>query len=167
MKTLIFKALSILLGLLILVSACKKETNPAAATQSGSKILVSGQDAGSGLKSTLSGQTTVWIAASDKVGIYSTEARTHTSEAIVNIPFTATTSAASSTFSSDPETMSWGAANTSHTFYAYYPWSTGTPASNAIPVSLASAQTQSAANSSAHIGALDYGRHTGNSNLSC
>ncbi|MEI7829971.1 MAG: fimbrillin family protein [Prolixibacteraceae bacterium] len=156
MKTIRYAAFSAMIGLLVLASACKKETTPLVVTQSGSKILVTGQDAGTGLKSTLSAQSTVWVAGSDKVGIYSAEARTSSSVAIVNIPFTAATSAASSTFSSDPETMSWGATNSSHTFYAYYPWVTGTSASNAVPVSLASAQTQSAANSSAHIGALDF-----------
>lgn len=156
MKTIRFTASSILLGLLVLVSACKKETNPATDTQSGSKISVTGQDAGIGLKSTLSNQTTVWIAASDKVGIYSPQARTQTAgagSAIVNAPFTAATSAASSTFTG---TMYWGAASTSHTFYAYYPYTAGSAASTAVPVSLATAQTQSAANNSDHIGGLDF-----------
>jgi hypothetical protein len=156
MKTIRFTAFSILLGLLVLVFACQKETNPAAATQTGSKISVTGQDAGTGLKSTLSNQTTVWIASSDQVGIYSAEARTATGGGgtpIVNAQFTAVTSAASSTFSG---TMYWGAASTSHTFYAYYPYSAGSAASTVVPVSLATAQTQSAANNSAHIGALDF-----------
>jgi uncharacterized protein (TIGR02145 family) len=156
MKTIRFTIFSILLGLLVLVSACKKETNPEVVTQSGSKILVTGQDAGIGLKSTLSGLSTVWVATSDKVGIYSTQARTASGGAgteIVNAPFVAVSSAASSTFSG---TMYWGAGMTSHTFYAYYPWVTGTAASSAVPVSLATAQTQSAANNSAHIGALDF-----------
>lgn len=156
MKTIRFTAISILLGLLVLVSACKKETNPATDTQSGSKISVTGQDAGIGLKSTLNNQTTVWIAGSDKVGIYSPQARTQTAgtgSAIVNAPFTAATSAASSTFTG---TMYWGAASTSHTFYAYYPYAAGSAASTAVPVSLATAQTQSAANNSDHIGALDF-----------
>jgi uncharacterized protein (TIGR02145 family) len=52
--------------------------------------------------------------------------------------------------------MYWGAANTSHTFYAYYPYTAGSAASTAVPVSLASAQTQSSADNSAHIGALDF-----------
>jgi len=157
MKTVRFAAFSILIGLFILVSSCKKETNPAAASQTGSKILVTGQDAGTGLKSTLSEQTTVWISGSDKVGIYSAEARTASGglgSAIVNAQFTAATSAASSTFTG---TMYWGAGSTSHTFYAYYPYSVsaGTDAT-VVPVSLATAQIQSAANSSAHIGDLDF-----------
>jgi uncharacterized protein (TIGR02145 family) len=154
MKTIRFTAFSILFGLLVLVSACKKETTPAAAPQTGSKIMVTGQDAGAGLKSTIIGQTTVWVAG-DKVGIYSADARTTSGGVtpIVNVPFTAAASAASSAFSG---TMYWSALNTSHTFYAYYPYTVGTAASNAVPVSLASAQTQSAANNSDHIGALDF-----------
>ncbi|MEI7830806.1 MAG: fimbrillin family protein [Prolixibacteraceae bacterium] len=156
MKTIKLTAFSILFALLVLVSACKKETTPEAATQTGSKILVTGQDAGTGLKSTLSGQSTVWVATSDKVGIYSDKARTETGlggSVIVNAPFTAATSAASSAFSG---TMFWGAASTSHTFYAYYPYTAGSAASTVVPVSLATAQTQSGAGSSAHIGALDF-----------
>ena len=156
MKTIKFIAYSILLGLLALVSACQKETNPAAANQTGGKIMVTGQDAGTGLKSTLSGQTTVWVATSDQVGIYSPQARTQTAGGgtpIVNAQFTAATSTASSSFSG---TMYWGAASTSHTFYAYYPYTAGSGASTVVPVSLATEQTQSAANNSAHIGALDF-----------
>jgi len=156
MKTIRFTAFSILFGLLVLVSACKKETKPVAAPQTGSKISVTGQDAGAGLKTSINGLTTVWVAGTDKVGIYSAEARTATGgtgSAIVNVPFTADHSTASSTFSG---TMYWGAASSTHHFYAYYPWVTGSAASIAVPVSLATAQTQSAANNSDHIGALDF-----------
>ncbi|MEI7829964.1 MAG: fimbrillin family protein [Prolixibacteraceae bacterium] len=154
-----------MIGLLVLVSACKKETTPVAATQSGSKILVTGQDAGAGLKSTLNGLATLWKGSDnysvspnvpDRVGIYSTQARTATSRggtAIVNTQFTAGYSTASSTFSG---TMYWGEASVSHHFYAYYPYTAGSAASTVVPVSLASAQTQSATNNSDHIGALDF-----------
>ena len=156
MKTIRFTAFSILFGLLVLVSACKKETKPTAAPQTGSKISVTGQDAGAGLKTSINGLSTVWIKDIDQVGVYSAEARTTSggATAIVNTPFTAATSAASSSFSG---TMYWGTANTSHTFYAYYPYS-GSAGSDAtiVPVSLASSQTQSSANSNAHIGALDF-----------
>jgi hypothetical protein len=156
MKTIRFTIFSIIFGLLVLVIACKKETNPAAAPQTGSKISVTGQDAGTGLKTAIIGQTTVWIATSDQVGIYSSQAHTATSgggSAIVNSQFSALSSGASSAFSG---TMYWGAANTSHTFYAYYPYTAGSAASTVVPVSLATAQTQSAANNSDHIGALDF-----------
>ena len=100
MKTIRFTIFSILFGLLVLVSSCKKETTPAVATQTGSKILVTGQDAGTGLKSTLSGQSTLWVITTDQVGIYSAEARTTSggATAIINVPLTAQTAAASSAF---------------------------------------------------------------------
>jgi len=114
MKTIRFTAFSILFGLLVLASACKKETNPAAAPQTGSKISVTGQDAGTGLKTALTDLTTLWNGPTpgpaDQVGIYSPTARTvtdGTGDPIVNAQFTAVTSAASSTFSG---TMYWGLA---------------------------------------------------------
>ncbi len=147
-----------LVGLLVLASSCKKESTPAAATQTGSKILVNGQDAGINFKSTLSGQTTVWIASSDQVGIYSDLARTAAGglgSLIANAVFTADASTASSTFTG---TMYWGTGTaTEHKFYAYYPYSDSAGSdATAVPVSLAAAQIQSAANNNAHIGALDF-----------
>ncbi len=119
-------------------------------------IKVSGEDSNSTTKTTLNGLSTSWIAGTDKVGIYSSEARTTTGgggSAIVNTGFTAASSGASSSFTG---TMCWGAASTSHTFYAYYPYSSGSSAAIAVPVSLRPDQTQSAANNSEHIGALDF-----------
>ncbi len=119
-------------------------------------IKVSGEDANSTTKTTLDGIATSWIAGTDKVGIYSSEARTATGgggSPIVNAEFTAASSGAGSSFTG---TMYWGAASTSHTFYAYYPYSSGSPAATAVPISLPAAQTQSSANSTAHIGALDF-----------
>ncbi len=144
-----------MIGLLVLVSACKKEINPVAATQTGSKILVTGQDAGTGLKSALNGQTTEWIQTSDKVGIYSADARTTNggATAIVNAQFSAAASGPSSAFTGE---MYWRVASTDHTFYAYYPYKAGSAAPTVVPVSLASAQIQSAADNSNHIGALDF-----------
>jgi len=156
MKTIRFTAFSMLIGLLALASACQEETDPAAVTQTGSKISVTGQDAGTGLKTAIIGQTTVWIASSDKVGIYSAEARTTSGgfTAIVNAPFAAVSSAASSTFSG---TMYWNGTATDHTFYAYYPYNSGYfGASDVVPITLATAQTQLEANNSDHIGALDF-----------
>jgi hypothetical protein len=154
MKTIRFTAFSILFGLLVLASACKKETTQAVATQSGSKILVTGQDAGTGLKSTLNLQATEWVITTDKVGIYSAEARTTSGGAIaiVNAQFSAAASGPSSAFTGE---MYWGAASTDHTFYAYYPYSgsAGSPDATVVPVSLATAQTQSIKNNSNHIGA--------------
>ncbi|MEA5005810.1 MAG: fimbrillin family protein [Rikenellaceae bacterium] len=120
------------------------------------KIKVSGEDTGAATKTTLSGVATSWIAGTDRVGIYSSEARTATGgggSAVVNVPFTAANSAKKSTFTG---TMYWGQANTAHTFYAYYPYTEGSAAATAVPVSLPATQTQSASNSTAHISALDF-----------
>lgn len=119
-------------------------------------IKVSGEGALETTKTTLSGLVTSWVATADKVGIYSPTARTLTGGAgdpVVNAQFTAASSGVSSTFNG---TMYWGAANTSHTFYAYYPYEAGSSASTAVPVSLPAAQTQASANSNAHIGELDF-----------
>ncbi|MHC1690622.1 MAG: FISUMP domain-containing protein [Bacteroidales bacterium] len=119
-------------------------------------IKVSGEDANAATKTTLSGLVTSWVVTTDKVGIYSPQAHTATAgggSTVVNAEFTAASSGTSSNFTG---TMYWGAASTSHTFYAYYPWVSGTAASTVVPVSLPSAQTQSAAGNNAHIGALDF-----------
>lgn len=145
-------------SLFFLFISCNKDTvqnNPNAVISS-QLIKISGEDANAATKTTLSGLVTSWIATTDKVGIYSSTARTQTGgggSSIVNAEFTAAGSGASSNFNG---TMYWGAANTSHTFYAYYPWVSGTAASTVVPVSLPSAQTQSAAGNNAHIGALDF-----------
>jgi hypothetical protein len=133
----------------LLTATCKKETNPASIPQTGSKITFTGQDQAAGLKSTtLSGFNVSW-SASDQVGLYCAQAAgTNT-----NAAYTAATSGAISSFSG---TMTWGTGP--HTFYAYYPYAgtSGSPAATVVPVSLLTAQTQSGANSSAHIGALDF-----------
>jgi uncharacterized protein (TIGR02145 family) len=157
MKTIRFTIFSILFGLLVLASACKKESTPVAVTQSGSKILVTGQDAGIGLKTALIDLKTKWIISSDKVGIYSDLGRTATSSGgsvIANAMFTAAASEYSSAFTGD---MFWGTGTAiDHKFYAYYPYKAGAAASTAVPVTLIAAQTQSAAGNSDHIGALDF-----------
>lgn len=119
-------------------------------------IKVSGEGAADATKTTLNGLVTSWVAGTDKVGIYSPQARTAAGgggTAVVNAEFTAASSGVSSNFNG---TMYWGAASTSHTFYAYYPYAAGSPASSVVPVSLASAQTQASANSTDHIGALAF-----------
>lgn len=157
-KILINKITSILSIILILsVASCSKEKSENVVSEGSSqKILITGVDANTTTKTTLNGLVTSWIQTTDKVGIYSTQARTAIAgggSEIVNAQFTAASSAFSSSFSG---TMYWGAANSSHTFYAYYPWTSGTSASTVVPISLPSAQTQSAAGSNAHIGSLDF-----------
>jgi uncharacterized protein (TIGR02145 family) len=146
MKTIRFTIFSILLGLLVLVSACKKESTPEAVTQSGSKILVTGQDAGIGLKSTLSGLSVNWVAG-DKIGLYCAQANSNPT----NAEYTTAVAGATSSFTG---AMTWGSVVT-HYFYAYYPWVTGSAASTVVPISLSATQTQSGYTST-HIGALDF-----------
>jgi uncharacterized protein (TIGR02145 family) len=150
--------LSLLFVLVVIPVSCSKESakeNPQPETDL-PLIKISGEHANVDTKTTLNGVVTSWIANTDKVGIYSSLARTQTGgsgDLVVNAVFTAASSAFSSSFSG---TMYWGAESASHTFYAYYPYAAGSPAATAVPVSLPAAQTQSAANSTAHIGALDF-----------
>ncbi len=139
-----------------LISCSKDQSQSGVTGVTSEKIRITGSDANTTTKTTLNGLVTSWIQTTDKVGIYSTQARTATAgggSSVVNSQFTAASSAFSSSFTG---AMYWGAANSSHTFYAYYPYATGSPAATAVPVSLPAAQTQSSANSNAHIGALDF-----------
>jgi uncharacterized protein (TIGR02145 family) len=144
MKTIRFTAFSILFGLLVLVSACKKETTPAAAPQTGSKIMITGQDAEAGLKTTTDGLTVNW-AASDKIGLYCAQAGNG-----LNAEYTADGTGAKSSFTGS---MTWG--TSTHNFYAYYPWKSGSELVTAVPISLPDVQTQTD-NTSDRIGALDF-----------
>jgi len=145
MKTIRFTAFSILLSLLVLVLACQKETNPAAATQIGSKISVTGQDAGTGLKSTLSGLTVNWIK-NDMIGLYCAQAQSYGTNAqyVVEVP------GHTSSFAGP---MTWGTGT--HNFYAYNPRVSGEALVTAVPISLSASQTQTG-NTSDHIGPLDF-----------
>ena len=115
--------------------------------------------AGSTLKTTLHDDVTWWTATTDKTGIYSTEARTATSAGgtlgIVNDEYKADNTAASTTFTATTP-MFWGVANTTHNFYAYYPFLGGSQAAATVPVGLLSTQSQLIANDYTHIGALDF-----------
>jgi uncharacterized protein (TIGR02145 family) len=106
-------------------------------------------------KTTLSGVETHWVAGTDKIGIFSPEAKTTDGgeTPVNNGEFTAQTSAKSSAFTG---TMFWGEEVTHH-FYAYYPYNSAYEGDQtAVPISLSSSQTQSAAGNTDHIGALDY-----------
>ena len=146
------------------INACTLQEDPDP-TNSGGAINVIGQTVQEQdvtntpeTKTTLSGEgglETHWVAGADKIGIFSPQARTTDggSDPIKNAEFTAQASAKSSSFNG---TMFWGD-NVSHNFYAYYPRNSGyTGEQTVVPISLASAQTQSAAGNTAHIGALDY-----------
>jgi uncharacterized protein (TIGR02145 family) len=152
-------ASTILMILLVSYVSCNKDDSLVKSTDNSSLknlINVTGETSSPSLKTTLNGLVTEWIQTTDKVGIYSPEARTATGGGgteIVNAEFTA---ASSGTVSDFTGTMYWGALSTLHHFYSYYPYADGTPSSNLVPVSLASEQTQSAANNSDHIGLLDF-----------
>ena len=116
-------------------------------------------DAGSTLKTTLHDNVTWWTATTDKTGIYSPEARTATSAGgtlgIVNDEYKADNTAASTPFTATIP-MFWGVANTTHNFYAYYPYVGGSPEAATVPVGLISTQPQLVKNNFDHIGALDF-----------
>lgn len=154
--------ISMLFIFAIAISSCSKElpsTKPTDDDLTVGMIKVTGEDAGAATKTTLSGQVTSWVATTDKVGIYSPEARTATGGGgtlgIANAEYTAASTSVASAFTGT-SSMYWGAASTTHDFYAYYPWATGTPTSNLVPITLAALQTQSAADNTLHIGALDF-----------
>ena len=146
------------------INACTLQEEPDPATGGGAITItaqtVQEQDVTNvpGTKTTLSGDEgleTHWVAGADKIGIFSPQARTTggSETPIKNAEFTAQTSAKSSNFTG---TMFWGA-DGNHDFYAYYPRNPEfTGERTVVPVSLASAQSQSEGGNSAHIGALDY-----------
>ncbi|MDD2832351.1 MAG: FISUMP domain-containing protein [Bacteroidales bacterium] len=105
--------------------------------------------------STAEGLETHWVANTDKIGIFSPQAKPTVEDPAPtnNAAFTAQSSGTSSGFTG---TMFWGG-DVAHHFYAYYPYkSTYSGDQTAVPISLPSAQSQSAAGNTAHIGALDY-----------
>jgi uncharacterized protein (TIGR02145 family) len=148
-----------MLLVLAVVSCTKDESAVKSSENAPSKglIKVTGETSGQPLKTTLNGLVTEWIASTDRVGVYSPEARTATGgggTAIVNAEFVAASTGAVSDFSG---TMYWGAANTLHHFYSYYPLNMSySGESTLVPVSLAALQTQAAANSTYQIGGLDF-----------
>ena len=159
----VIKILSAVL-LITAINACTLQEDPDPTTGGGSITItaqtIQEQDVTNvpGTKTTLSGEgglETHWVAGTDKIGIFSPQARTTDggSDPIKNAEFTAQTSAKSSNFTG---TMFWGA-DGNHDFYAYYPRNPEfTGERTVVPVSLASAQSQSEGGNSAHIGALDF-----------
>jgi uncharacterized protein (TIGR02145 family) len=164
----LIKTLSVVL-IITAINGCTLQEDPDP-TNSGGAINVIGQTVqeqgvtnAPGTKTTLEeivdgGETrweTHWVAGTDKIGIFSPEARTTEGgdSQVKNAEFTAQTSAKSSNFTG---TMYWGA-DENHNFYAYYPRNPGFSGElTEVPISLASAQSQSVAGNTDHIGALDY-----------
>ena len=159
----LIKTLSVVL-IITAINACTLQEAPDPPTGGGAITItaqtVQEQDVTNvpGTKTTLSGDEgleTHWVAGADKIGIFSPQARTTGGgeTPIKNAEFTAQTSAKSSNFTG---TMFWGA-DGNHDFYAYYPRNPGFSGERtAVPISLASAQSQSEGGNSAHVGALDY-----------
>ena len=148
----------LLLVLVVIPVSCSKDNakeNPQSETNL-PLIKISGEHSLETTKTTLNGVVTTWVATTDKVGIFAPSSRTQTGgvgDPVVNSEFAAASSGPKSSFIG---TMYWGVPSASHTFYAYYPYAPGSPAATAVSVLLPAAQTQSAANSTAHIGALDF-----------
>lgn len=139
--------------ILATISCSKEELQDAAVLNNAQTIKVTGEDVNASTnKTTLDGFNTVWMATSDKVGVYSPEARLTPSggAGVVNADYAALSSAVTSSFTG---TMYWGTGT--HHFYAYYPFSAGSAASTVVPISLPTAQTQTGSSSS-HVGTTDF-----------
>lgn len=151
------RVIFLILGLSILITCNKDRDQVLPSDITNQQIHFTGSDSSSS-KTTLNGFITSWVASQDKVGIYSTQARTSTGgggSEVVNSEHTATSSGVGSAFTATSP-IYWGAASSSHTFYSYYPYITGTAYTTEVPITLASSQTQSDKNNTAHIGALAF-----------
>ena len=149
MKNLIIATCAVL-GITAL-NACSQQEIPDTPAPTAETITVTARTAEeqTGTKTTLSGLETHWVKDVDKIGVFSPEAAGQKN----NVPYTAQSNGKSSAFTGS---LVWGGAG-AHNFYAYYPYnSTYTGDHTAVPFSLPSEQTQSAANNTDHIGALDY-----------
>lgn len=142
--------------LIMIISGCTREDDPGLDQTPVQAISVIADTQGDPeTRSVLSGIETHWVAGTDQIGIFSPQAKPAAdgSTPANNKAFTAQSSAKSSAFTG---VMYWGSTSISHTFYAYYPYNSGyTGDQTAVPVTLPSSQTQSAAGNSDHIGALD------------
>ncbi len=158
MKTNNISRLAVLL-LMVITSCTLLQENPGTDPNSSQAISVVADTQEPGTKTTLNnGIETQWVATTDKIGLFSPQAKateegTPAANPARNLAFTAQSSAKSATFKGS---MYWGS-ETDHTFYAYYPNNSGyTGDQTAVPISLPPAQTQSSGGSTAHIGALDF-----------
>ncbi|HQB56282.1 MAG TPA: FISUMP domain-containing protein [Bacteroidales bacterium] len=155
MKNLIIATCAVL-GITAL-NACSQQEIPDTPAPTAGTITVTARTAEeqTGTKTTLSGLETHWVKDVDKIGVFSPQAAGQKN----NVLYTAQSNGKTSAFTGS---LVWGTG--AHNFYAYYPYnSTYTGDHTAVPFSLPSEQTQSAANNTDHIGALDYmtARHEG------
>jgi len=148
MKNLIIATCAVL-GITAL-NACSLQEIPDTPAPTAETITVTAYTAEeqTGTKTTLSGLETHWVKDVDKIGIFSPQAAGQKN----NVPYTAQSNGKTSDFTGS---LVWGAGE--HEFCAYYPYNSGyTGDREAIPFSIPSEQTQSAADNTDHIGALDY-----------
>lgn len=130
--------------LLFVITSCIPQEAPDPDMTPGNLISINGSMEEPGTRTTLSeGIHTHWVSG-DEIGLFSVRGSTWS----INSPYTAQNSASTSEFTG---VMEWGAASTSHTFYAYYPYDGGSNTVTAIPFILSSVQSQSGANSTSHI----------------
>ncbi len=136
--------------LLFVITSCIPQEAPDPDMTPGNLISINGSMEEPGTRTTLSeGIHTHWVSV-DEIGLFSVRGSTWS----INSPYTAQNSASTSEFTG---VMEWGAASTSHTFYAYYPYDGGSNTVTAIPFILSSVQSQSGANSTSHItGGVDF-----------
>jgi hypothetical protein len=137
--------------------ACNVQDNPQDRQASPQSIQFTGRTENPATRTTLvNGIETAWESGSDRIGIFSLQARTseETEPPAHNVAFSALESAKTSAFSG---TMLWGTPAAEHVFHAYYPYqSLDEPAMDAVPVSLPAEQIQPGANDSGHLSALDF-----------
>ena len=148
MKNLIIATCAVLV--ITALNACSQQEIPDTPAPAAETITVTARTAEeqTGTKTTLSGLETHWVKDVDKIGVFSPEAAGQKN----NVLYTAQSNGKTSDFTGS---LVWGAG--AHDFYAYYPYnSTYNGDHEAVPFSLPSEQTQSAANNTDHIGALDY-----------
>lgn len=130
--------------LLFVITSCIPHEAPDPDMTPGNLISINGSMEEPGTRTTLSeGIHTNWVSG-DYIGLFSDEVNSGYN----NSPYTAQNSASTSEFTGE---MEWGAASTSHTFYAYYPYDGDASIATAVPFYLSSVQFQSGANSTSHI----------------
>ena len=118
--------------LLFVITSCIPQEAPDPDMTPGNLISINGSMEEPGTRTTLSeGIHTHWVSG-DEIGLFSVRGSTWS----INSPYTAQNSASTSEFTG---VMEWGAASTSHTFYAYYPYDGGSNTVTAILFVLSSA----------------------------
>lgn len=144
---------SVIFFVLFFVLSCVKDEDRVLLNYDGKVVFICSDMEQVETKTTLSGVITNWVEGVDQVGVYSPEAKSGVASlpGVSNSPFTAQTSSSSSKFTGS---IYWGSGQ--HTFYSYYPYTAGSFAETAVPVSLPPSQTQENGDDNSHIGAIDF-----------